>query len=98
MIAGQIEALAGGRASVTLRRERAWASITFAGTRHCFTIDYAGGPESDAMQNLARTLSSHEFAIPDYFVADVLVKEQSEFRLLVEVLSIIDPVDNSRNG
>lgn len=96
MIAIQIEALTGGRANVTLNRERAWASITFAGTRYCFAIEWPDATEPVAIQRLAQTLPDHEFAIPGYFIADILVMEQSEFRLLVEVLSIIDPVEKPR--
>lgn len=98
MIASQIEALTGGRASVTRKRERPWASITFAGTRYCFAIIWADAAEPGALEKLAQTLPDHEFAIPGYFVADMLVTEQSEFQLLVEALSIDDPVEKPRTN
>jgi hypothetical protein len=93
LIASQIADLTDGRASVTLKRERPWASITFAGTRYCFAIIWADAAEPEAIENLAQTLPDHEFAIPGYFVADILVTEQSESQLLVEALLIDDPVE-----
>jgi hypothetical protein len=97
LIASQIEALAGNRVTVAMKRERPWASITFAGTRQSFVIDWQGTAEPDGMHNLAKALPDYEFAIPGYFVADMLVTEQSDLRLLVEALSIIDPVEKTRN-
>jgi len=93
----QIEALADGRARVTLKRERPWASITFDGTRYSFAIDWEGAVEPDQIQKLTKALPDHEFSIPGHFVADMLVTDQSEMRLLVEALSIIDPVENTRD-
>jgi hypothetical protein len=95
-IASQIEALTEGRAIVTLKSERAWASITFSGTRYRLSIARTCASETGEMQNLAQALPNHEFAIPGHFVADMMVLEQSEDRLLVEVLSIIDPVETPR--
>lgn len=94
IIAHQMADLSGG--SVTVQNERAWASITFTGTRYSLSIDWAGAAKPDVVQNLAQTLPDHEFAIPGYFVADILVTEQTEFRLLVDVLSIIDPAGKIR--
>jgi hypothetical protein len=97
LIASQIEALAANRVTVAMKRERPWASITFDGTRHSFAVDWEGKAKPDGMHNLARALPDHEFAIPGYFVADILVTEQSDLRLLVEALSIIDPVEKPWN-
>jgi hypothetical protein len=96
LIASQIEALAANRVTVTMEHERPWASITFSGTRHSFAVDWEGTAEPDGMHNLAKALPDHEFAIPGYFVADILVRQQSDLRLLVEALSIIDPVEKPR--
>tara|TARA_R110001606_G_scaffold43360_3_gene114910 strand:- start:8521 stop:8814 length:294 start_codon:yes stop_codon:yes gene_type:complete len=95
MIVSQIKALTGHHASVTLTRERPWASITFAGTRHSFAVDCSGDPETERMQNLVKALPDHEFAIPGYFVADILVTGQSEKQIFLEALSIIDPAKNA---
>ena len=96
-IAEQIQALAGGRVRVILERERPWASITFTGTRHSFVIERTDATAPDDMDNLARALPEHEFAMRAYFLADILVTNQSESRLLVEALSIIDPVTSGRD-
>ena len=96
-IADQIRALAGGRVRVTLERERPWASITFTGTRHSFVVERTDATTPDDMKNLARALPEHEFAMRAYFLADILVTNQSESRLLVEALSIIDPVTSCRD-
>ena len=96
MIASQIAELTGDRASVTLQRERAWASITFVGTRYCLAIEWGDDTKPDTLNDLAQTLPDHEFTVPDYFVADILVTEQSELRLLVEALLIVDPVEVNR--
>lgn len=92
VLASQIEILAGDRASVMLERERPWASITFAGTRHSLTVNWTGAVDLADLDNLAKLLPAHEYSIPGHFVADILVTEQSKTRLLVEALSIIDPV------
>ena len=94
LLSGQIAALAGDRAKVTLERERPWASITFSGTRHSFAVEWPDAVKPDAVKNLAKVLPVHEFAIPDYFVADILVTEEARALLLVEALTIIDPVEN----
>lgn len=93
MIAGQIRALTGGRVSVRLKRERAWASITFSGMRYCFSIESAEAAHASALLELARTLPDHEFSIPGYFIADIMITDRAELRLLVEVLAINDPVE-----
>ena len=98
MIASQIATLTGDRTNVTLQRERAWASITFVGTRYCFAIEWGDDAQPDALKDLAQTLPDHEFTIPGYFVADILVTEQSGLRLLVEALLIVDPVEVTRGN
>ena len=96
VLTAAIEALCGGRAVVTLVRERPWASITFSGTRHSINIIWQDGIDPAAMEDLIRILPVHEFAIPGHFVADLLITEQSGTRLLVEALTIIDPVEDHR--
>lgn len=97
LIAGQIEALAGDQARVTIKRERPWASITFTGTRHSFAVNWPEAPSPDERDNIAKAIPEHEFAIPGYFVADMLVTDRSEAEFLVEALLIIDPVEGSGN-
>jgi hypothetical protein len=97
LLARQIEALAGVRASVTLERERPWASITFTGTRHSLVAHWNGLADPDVIKKLARTLPKHEFAIPGHFIADLLVIEQTQTHLRLEALSITDPVQSERS-
>ena len=73
---------------VLTHTERAWASITFAGTRHGITILFAGHEAVEAGERFIADLPDHEFAIPGQLVADAGVVEvehriTSEPRLLV---------------
>jgi hypothetical protein len=91
-ITSQIRALTGGHGCVQLHGERNWASITFSGIRYCFSIEW---PDAAALQELVQILPEHEFLIPGYFVADILIRDQSGSRLLVEILIISDPLQQS---
>ncbi len=89
----QMATLAGSHLRVTLKRERAWASITFAGTRYTVRVDRKDISRPETLRKLADILPSHEFAIPGHFVADILVTQQSEQQLRVDALLIVDPVE-----
>ena len=75
--AGRLEAaliaLAGGEGRVTGHRERSWASITFAGTRHELRIAFDGAAAIEGGEALIATLPEHEFALPGRLVADATV-------------------------
>ncbi|MBX7540172.1 hypothetical protein [Qipengyuania sphaerica] len=60
---------------VITHTERAWASITFAGTRHSLSILFAGDEAVEAGERFVATLPDHEFAIPGQLVADAGVVE-----------------------
>ena len=68
---------------VLMHTEKAWASITFAGTRHSLTILFAGDEAVAAGEEFVAALPEHEFAIPGQLVADAGVVEV-EHRLLPE--------------
>ena len=75
--------LHGGHGEILTHTEKAWASITFAGTRHSLKLVFAG---ADAVANgevLVAELPEHEFAIPGQIVADAAILEV-EHRLLPE--------------
>ena len=55
--------------------ERAWASITFAGSRHTVGMLFAGDEAVAAGERFIAALPEHEFAIPGYLVADAAVAE-----------------------
>lgn len=69
------------RGQVLTHTEKAWASITFAGTRHTLAILFAGDDAVDAGERFVADLPEHEFAIPGQLVADAGVVEV-EHRLL----------------
>ena len=69
------------RGQVLTHSERAWASITFAGTRHTLALLFAGEAAVAAGEHFVAALPEHEFAIPGQLVADATVTEV-EHRLL----------------
>ena len=68
---------------VLTHTEKAWASITFAGTRHSLAILFAGDEAVEAGEEFVAALPDHEFAIPGQLVADAGVVEV-EHRLAPE--------------
>ena len=76
--AGRLEAaliaLAGGHGRVIHHRERNWASITFAGTRHCVRILYDTPDAIEGGEALIATLPDHEFVLPGRVVADATIR------------------------
>jgi hypothetical protein len=82
--------LAGGKAELLRHSERAWASVTFTGTRHDVILAFTGVEAVAAGEAFIAALPDHEFAIPRQLVADatVLSVEHTalpEPRLVVEV-------------
>ena len=73
---------------VLMHTEKAWASITFAGTRHSLTILFAGEEAVEAGEEFVAALPEHEFAIPGQLVADAGVVEV-EHRLLPELRLVV---------
>jgi hypothetical protein len=66
---------------VLSHRERAWASITFAGARHTLTLLFAGEDAVAAGEAFIAALPEHEFRVPGQLVAEASVTEV-EHRLL----------------
>ena len=54
-------ALAGGYGEVLLHSETAWASITFAGTRHRLRMAFEGAEAVAGGEELVAALPEHEF-------------------------------------
>jgi hypothetical protein len=65
--------LAGREAELIRHTERAWASITFSGTRHAMRLAFAGPEAVRAGEAFIAALPDHEFAIPRQLVADATV-------------------------
>jgi hypothetical protein len=56
---------------VTASSSRPWASITFSGLRHRYTLHF-GGPEAEAQARaMAASVSCDEFHIRGHLVADI---------------------------
>lgn len=53
--------------------QRAWASITFAGTRHALTYRFEGAEAVAHAERMIALLLEHEFTIPGQLVADAEV-------------------------
>ncbi|WBY16185.1 hypothetical protein PF049_11375 [Erythrobacteraceae bacterium WH01K] len=66
-------ALADGHGSVKRHTEKAWASITFTGTRHEMLLVFDGAQAVEAGESLVADLPTHEFAIPRQLAADAIV-------------------------
>lgn len=75
--AGRLETallgLAGGHGRVIEHRERSWASITFAGTRHRLQIVFDTAEAVDGGEALIANLPDHEFTLPGRLVADATI-------------------------
>ena len=74
-------ALSEHRGQLLAQSERAWASITFAGARHGFTLLFAGEDAVAAGERFIAALPDHEFALAGQLVADATITEV-EHRLL----------------
>jgi len=68
-------AMTGGHARIASHSETAWASITFAGTRHRLELLFEGEDGIAAGEALIEALPEHEFTIPRQLVADATVME-----------------------
>lgn len=69
----ELMTLAGGKGDLLRHAERAWASVTFAGTRHTVTLCFAGAEAVAAGEAFIGALPDHEFTIPRQLVADAAV-------------------------
>ena len=69
----QLDALAHGHGKVLRHAEKAWASITFEGSRHTLELLFDGGEAVAAGEMFIAALPEHEFAIPGQLVADATV-------------------------
>ena len=63
----------GGHGRVLEHRERSWASITFAGTRHTVRIVFGTSEAIEGGEALIAALPDHEFTLPGRLVADATV-------------------------
>ena len=64
-----------GRARLLSHTEKNWASITFAGSRHRYVLEFEGAEAVEAGECFIVFLPEHEFAIPGRLVADAAITE-----------------------
>src|SRR5437868_5647028 len=62
-----------GRAELLRHSERAWASVTFSGSRHSIALAFSGAEAVAAGERFIAALPEHEFAIPRQLVAEATV-------------------------
>ena len=72
-LVAELLALADGHGELLEHRQRAWASVTFSGTRHEIALRFAGEDAVAAGERLIAEAGEHEFAVPGQLVADVAV-------------------------
>ncbi|BBC72908.1 conserved hypothetical protein [Altererythrobacter sp. B11] len=74
----QLDALGGEAGLLIWHEQRAWASITFSGTRHRLEYAFEGGDAVERGRAMLDALPEHEFRIPGQLVADAAVIERRE--------------------
>ena len=67
--------LTDGRADLVSHEEKAWNSITFAGTRYEVKLAFQGADAVAVGEDFIEALPEHEFTIPGQLVADATVRE-----------------------
>ena len=67
-------ALAEAQPTILTHEEKAWASITFSGTRHELLLDFDGPEAVAAGERFIAALPDHEFALAGQLVADASVQ------------------------
>lgn len=89
--------LAANKATITEHKERSWASITFAGTRHQIDLSFDGAAAVEAGERFIAHLPEHLFDIPGQLVADAAVvsvdhrlSPEPQMRISTEVLLLED--------
>lgn len=71
----QLSCLGFNQAELMSQTQTPWASITFSGARHSFTMIFRGGVAIAAGEHFIAELGEHEFAIAGHLVADAQITE-----------------------
>lgn len=66
-------AITAGHGTLLSHEEKAWASITFSGTRHEVVLEFCGPDAVAAGEELIERLPDHEFTLPAQLVADATI-------------------------
>ena len=72
-LVAELVSLADGHGVLLEHHQRAWASVTFSGTRHELALRFDGENAVAGGERLIEAVGEHEFAIPGQLVADVAV-------------------------
>ena len=80
--------LAQGEAELIRHAERAWASVTFSGTRHSVVLAFTGAEAVAQGEQLIDALPDHEFTIPGQLVADAAVVRVEQIMLPLPRLEV----------
>lgn len=68
-------AITDGHGALLSHEEKAWASITFSGTRHEVVLEFCGPDAVAAGEELIERLPDHEFSLPSQLVADATISK-----------------------
>ncbi len=80
--------LAGGKAELLRHTERAWASVTFAGSRHVISLRFSGLDALEAGDAFVDALGEHEFTLSGQIVADARITAVEQTALPVPVMTV----------
>ncbi len=80
--------LTDGKAELVRHAERAWASVTFSGTRHTIVLAFRGKEAVAAGEMFIAALPDHEFAIARQLVADAAVVRVDHQALPAPVMEV----------
>lgn len=73
--------LAGPHAGLLRHAERAWASVTFSGTRHTIELQFSGAYGIADAEQFIEALPEHEFDLSRQIVADAQVTAMKQAML-----------------
>ena len=71
-------ALTNNDTKICTYRERPWASATFIGARHYWTLEIKGEDHAHIASDLEATIRDHEFSIRGHIVADAIMTSRRE--------------------
>ncbi len=70
--------------TLEISKSRPWASATFTGARHCFTLRLKPGFD---LENRLDQLTCEDFDVPGHIVADITASAAQD-RVIVEALTV----------
>jgi hypothetical protein len=80
------------QAEVAHSTTRPWASVTFNGARHCYTLRIIGPDAADVARDLASRIGCDDFEIDGHLVADIFANDpifsDGEALLSIEALTV----------